>query len=44
MEIVDEFYDGYGEKPDQGKIRTIGMDYLQEFPLLSFVVSAEFVA
>lgn len=43
MEIVDEFYDGYGESPDQGKIRTIGMDYLQEFPLLSFVVSAEFV-
>lgn len=44
MEVVDEFYSGYGEDPDQGSIRTDGIEYLKEqFPLLSFIVSAEFV-
>ena len=44
MEVVDEFYAGYGEKPDQGLIRSQGMDYLQNtYPLLSFIVAAEFI-
>lgn len=44
MEVVDEFYAGYGEKPDQGLIRSQGIDYLENtYPLLSFIVSAEFV-
>lgn len=44
MEVVDEFYAGYGEKPDQGLIRSQGIDYLENtYPLLSFIVSAEFI-
>ena len=44
MEVVNEFYGGYGEKPDQGKIRTKGGVYLEEnFPLLSYFSKAEFV-
>jgi cyclophilin family peptidyl-prolyl cis-trans isomerase len=44
MEVVDEFYAGYGEKPDQGLIRKSGIEYLDDkFPNLSFFVSAEFV-
>jgi cyclophilin family peptidyl-prolyl cis-trans isomerase len=44
MEVVDEFYDGYGEKPNQGLIESNGIDYLQDkFPLLSFIVAADFV-
>ncbi|KAL3799159.1 hypothetical protein HJC23_002287 [Cyclotella cryptica] len=44
MEVVDEFYAGYGEKPDQGLIRSNGMEYLNDnFPKLSFFVKAEFV-
>jgi peptidyl-prolyl cis-trans isomerase A (cyclophilin A) len=44
MEVVDEFYSGYGEKPDQGLIRSDGIGYLDEqFPLLSFIVSAEYI-
>jgi hypothetical protein len=38
MEYVDAIYDGYGEKPDQGKITRKGNEYLEkEFPLLSFI-------
>ena len=45
MEVVDEFYAGYGEKPDQGLIRSQGIDYLENtYPLLSFIVSAEFIS
>ena len=44
MEVVDEFYAGYGEKPDQELIRSQGIDYLENtYPLLSFIVSAEFI-
>ncbi len=44
MEVVDELYSGYGEDPDQTKIREEGKGYLeQEFPLLSYIVAAEFV-
>ena len=45
MDVVQEFYSGYGERPDQNKIKTIGEEYLiQEFPLLSYLVSAEVVS
>jgi cyclophilin family peptidyl-prolyl cis-trans isomerase len=44
MEVVDEFYAGYGQKPDQGFIRSNGLEYLNDnFPNLSFFVKAEFV-
>lgn len=44
MEVVDEFYSGYGELPDQSRIREEGGAYLeQEFPLLSYFVDVEFV-
>ena len=44
MDVVQEFYSGYGDRPDQNKIKTIGEEYLiQEFPLLSYLVSAEVV-
>ena len=40
MEFVDAIYDGYGEKPDQGKIQRKGNEYLdKEFPLLSYIVT-----
>lgn len=36
MEVVDKFYAGYGEKPDQGAITNKGNAYLDEkFPMLS---------
>jgi cyclophilin family peptidyl-prolyl cis-trans isomerase len=45
MDVVQEFYSGYGERPDQKKIKTFGEEYLiQEFPLLSYLVSAEVVS
>lgn len=38
MDLVDEIYGGYGEKPNQGYIQTMGNDYLdKEFPLLSYI-------
>ena len=44
MEVVDEFYNGYGERPNQSRITEEGSSYLvNEFPLLSYFVNAEFV-
>jgi len=44
MEVVDAFYGGYGERPDQGRIREQGGEYLEgNFPKLSYFVKAEFV-
>lgn len=44
MEVVDQFYSGYGELPNQSKIREEGEEYLEkEFPKLSYFVSAQFV-
>jgi len=41
MEIVDGFYSGYGESPDQGQIQGRGNEYLEsEFPQLDYVVRA----
>ena len=41
MEVVDQLYSGYGEKPNQGLIRTRGNEYLNEnFPKLTYIVKA----
>jgi len=38
MDLVDQIFDGYGEKPNQGKIKNKGNKYLdEEFPLLSYI-------
>lgn len=38
MDLVDQIYAGYGEKPGQGKIQNRGNAYLdEEFPLLSYI-------
>lgn len=38
MDLVDQIYGGYGEKPSQGKVQRMGNEYLdKEFPLLSYI-------
>jgi len=38
MDLVDQIYAGYAEKPNQGKIQSKGNKYLdKEFPLLSYI-------
>jgi hypothetical protein len=44
MNIVESFYRGYGEAPDQDQIRRNGNAYLnQNFPKLDYVEKAEVV-
>jgi peptidyl-prolyl cis-trans isomerase A (cyclophilin A) len=44
MEMVDQFYRGYGEAPDQGQIQSKGKAYLdQNFPKLDSIKSATIV-
>ena len=41
MEVVDSIYPGYGEQPNQGRIRMHGNRYLESsFPLLDGIVKA----
>jgi peptidyl-prolyl cis-trans isomerase A (cyclophilin A) len=41
MNVVDKIYSGYGEKPDQNRMRTEGNAYLtKEFPRLDYIKSA----
>jgi len=43
-EVIDHINDEYVEKPNQGKIQNRGNEYLHEFPRLSFIKTARFVA
>ncbi len=44
MDIVDNFFKGYGERPNQGLIQMKGNEYLKaEFPKLDYVLGAEIV-
>ena len=41
MDIVDKFFAGYGESPDQGRITAQGKAYLDKsFPNLDRIVNA----
>jgi peptidyl-prolyl cis-trans isomerase A (cyclophilin A) len=42
--VLDKFYSGYGEKPNQGEITRKGNEYLnKEFPLLSYIKTVEMI-
>ena len=44
MDVVDMFYNGYGESPNQGEIMNEGKAYLdREFPKLDFIKAATIV-
>jgi len=44
MGVVQQFYSGYGEQPDQGRIQTDGANYLsQSFPQLTTFTGASIV-
>jgi len=44
MDIVQNIYKGYGEKPNQGSIQNQGNEYLtSKYPKLSFIIQAKFL-
>merc|ERR1711907_166105 len=44
MDLVNKFYQGYGEQPDQGQIQMQGNTYLnQQFPKLTYFTSTKIV-
>jgi cyclophilin family peptidyl-prolyl cis-trans isomerase len=44
MDVVQQIFPGYGERPDQGEITSRGNGYLtKEFPKLDFIKSASVV-
>lgn len=44
MDVAESIYFLYGEKPDQGAIRSIGNKYLKKaYPKLSYIESVEFL-
>jgi peptidyl-prolyl cis-trans isomerase A (cyclophilin A) len=45
IELLDKIYTGYGDKPNQGKINSIGNSYLAEtFPELTYMESVRIVS
>lgn len=45
MEVVEKFYSGYGERPDQGSIAAEGNEYLdRHFPKLTKIQTARVVS
>jgi hypothetical protein len=44
MDVADQIYDGYGERPDQGLMHSQGNAYLErEFPRLDYIKKATIV-
>jgi cyclophilin family peptidyl-prolyl cis-trans isomerase len=41
FESLGKLYTGYGEKVSQGKIRNRGLEYLMDFPQLSYITSCD---
>jgi len=44
MDVVEQLYGGYGERPNQGLIQSQGNPYLKkDFPRLDYIVKAEII-
>jgi peptidyl-prolyl cis-trans isomerase A (cyclophilin A) len=45
MDVVDQIYAGYGEKPDQHQIQLEGNKFLKKkYPRLSYIEKVEFIS